>query len=100
MEYIYGALLLHSAGKDITEGNVKKIIEATGEKIDDSKVKALISALDGVDIEEAISQSVMPVSAPPVEKKEKKEEKKEEKTEEKAEEKAAEAASGLANLFG
>ena len=91
MEYIYGALLLHSVGKDITEGNVKKIIEAIGEKVDDAKVKALISALDGVDIEKAISQSVMPISALPVGKEEKTEEKKEEKTESEKEEKSSKA---------
>ncbi|MCI4438059.1 MAG: 50S ribosomal protein P1, partial [Ignisphaera sp.] len=34
MEYIYAALLLHSAKKDITEDNIRKIIEAAGIAVD------------------------------------------------------------------
>ena len=50
MEYIYAALLLHKLGKEVNEENVKKIVVATGEKADDSKVKSLIASLNGVDI--------------------------------------------------
>ena len=28
MEYVYSALLLHKAGKDISEANVKKVLTA------------------------------------------------------------------------
>ena len=95
MEYVYAALMLHSAKKDINESNVKKIVEATGLHVEEAKVKALIASLDGVNIDEAIKQSV--VAAAPVQAAApaaKKEEKKEEaKTEE-------EAAGGLAALFG
>ncbi len=95
MEYVYAALMLHSAKKDINEANVKKIVEATGLHVEEAKVKALIASLDGVNIDEAIKQSV--VAAAPVQAATpaaKKEEKKEEaKTEE-------EAAGGLAALFG
>jgi len=63
MEYIYSALLLHSAGKEITEENVKKVIEATGEKADDAQVKALVAALKDVNIDEAIKNAAMPVAA-------------------------------------
>lgn len=59
MEYIYAALLLYKAGKEITESGVVSILEAAGIKVDDYRVKALISALDGVNIEEAISKSVL-----------------------------------------
>jgi len=95
MEYVYAALMLHSAKKDINEANVKKIVEATGLHVEEAKVKALIASLDGVNIDEAIKQSV--VAAAPVQAAApaaKKEEKKEDaKTEE-------EAAGGLAALFG
>ena len=64
MEYIYGALLLHSAGKEINEENLKKVVSATGEKADDAQIKALIAALDGVNIDEAIKNAAMPVAAP------------------------------------
>ena len=59
MEYIYAALLLYKAGKEITESGVTSILEAAGIKVDEYRVKALISALDGVNIEEAISKSVL-----------------------------------------
>ncbi|MBI2107478.1 50S ribosomal protein P1, partial [Candidatus Woesearchaeota archaeon] len=40
MEYVYAALILHKLGKDISEGNLKKILEAAGAKIDEGKIKA------------------------------------------------------------
>lgn len=102
MEYVYGAMLLHSAGKEITEAGLKKVIEASGAKADNARVKALVSSLEGVNIDEAIktaapvAAAAAPAAEAPAEKAaEKKEEKKEE--EEKTEE---EAASGLASLFG
>ena len=100
MEYVYTAMLLHKAGKTITEEHVKKVLEAAGVHADAARIKALVAALEGVNIEEAIKKAaVAPVavaaaapasSAAPAEKKaEKKEEKKEE-----------EAAAGLGALFG
>ena len=69
MEYIYAAMILHSAEKDINEENVKSIIEAAGIEADDARIKALIAALEDVDIEEAMETSAMaaaPVAAAPV----------------------------------
>lgn len=66
MEYIYAALVLHSAGKEINEDAVTKVMTAAGIAVDDSRVKALIAALDGVDIAEAIEKSaVAAVAAAP-----------------------------------
>ena len=45
MEYVYSAMLLHRAGKDINEANVKKVLEAAGVNVDEGKVKALVAAL-------------------------------------------------------
>jgi large subunit ribosomal protein L12 len=113
MEYIYSALLLHTAGKEINEENVKKVLDAAGITADTARIKALTASLEGVNIEEAISKSVVaPVAAAPAaggaaaqapagdEKpaEEKKEEKKEKKKEEKVSEE--EAAAGLGALFG
>ena len=100
MELIYAAMLLHKAGKEINEENVKKVIEAVGLKIDDAQIKALVAALDGVNIEDAIKEaSIAPATAPAVSAAEsggeaKKEEKKEEKKDD------VQAAAGLGALFG
>ena len=94
MEYIYSAMLLHKAGKEVTESNVKKVLEATGVAVDDARVKALIAALDGVNIEEAIEKAAVvaaPVATAAAEAAPAKEEKKEEDTN---------AAAGLGALFG
>ncbi len=99
MEYVYAALLLHKAGKEITEDSVKKIMEAAGIKPDEAKIKSLIASLKEVNIDEAISKGMAvagPVRAPAQEaaKEEEKEEEKEEKVSEE------EAVSGLSALFG
>lgn len=99
MEYIYGALLLHSAKKEISEANVTSVLKAAGVPADPARVKALTASLEGVNIEEAVKAAVSFVpaaAAPPAAAEAKKEEKKEEEkgvTEE-------EAAAGLGALFG
>ena len=101
MEYVYAAMLLHSAGKEVKEAAVSKILEAAGVKADSSRVKALIASLKDVKIEEAIEKAAQaPVAAPaaaPVAEagNAKEEEVKEDKG--KTEEEAAE---GLSSLFG
>lgn len=101
MEYVYGAMLLHAVGQPINEENLKKVMTAAGTKADEAKIKALVSSLEGVNIDEAI-KTAAPVAmgggaapAAGAKKEDKKEEKK--KDEGKTEE---EAASGLASLFG
>lgn len=96
MEYIYGALLLHKLGQPVNEENLKKVIESTGARIDDSKLKTLIASLQGVDIGAELENASVAVAAPAAEG----EAKTEDKVEEKKEEKKAEAAEGLASLFG
>ena len=100
MEYIYAAMILHNTEKDINEENVKNIIEAAGIEADDARIKALIAALEDVDIEEAMETSAMaaaPAAAAPAAADEKVEEVEEEEEEEDSEE---EAAAGLGALFG
>ncbi|MBI5332912.1 MAG: 50S ribosomal protein P1 [Candidatus Aenigmarchaeota archaeon] len=97
--YVFGALLLHSAGKPVDEANLKKVVSAVGDA-DEAKIKALVSALEGVNIEEAISKAAMPVAAAAPMASSQAVEKKEEKTEEDTAKKAEEAAEGLGALFG
>ena len=54
MELIHTALLLNKAGREVNEANVKKVLEAAGIKEDEGKIKALITALEGVNIEEVV----------------------------------------------
>jgi large subunit ribosomal protein L12 len=97
MEYVYAAMLLHKAGKKVEESAVKKVLEAAGVAVNDAKLKALVAALDGVDIEKAIEKAAVAaaVAAPAAHAPaaEKKEEKKEEPKEE-------QVAAGLGALFG
>jgi len=46
MEYVYGAMLLHAAGKEINEENLKKVLEAAGIEVDEAKIKALTASLE------------------------------------------------------
>jgi large subunit ribosomal protein L12 len=96
MKDVYAALLLHSAGQPINEANVSKVLGAAGITEEAAKVKALVAALDGVNIEEACAKAAL-AAAPAASTEAKKEDKKPEVTEEKKEE---EAAAGLASLFG
>jgi large subunit ribosomal protein L12 len=54
MEYIYSALILHESGKEINENNVTSVLKAAEVEVEDVRVKALVAALDGVDIEDAL----------------------------------------------
>ncbi len=105
MEYIYAALLLHKAGKPIKEESVKSVLTAAGVAVDESRVKALVASLEGVNIDEAIAKAaaapVAAAAAPtagaaaaaaPAAKEEKKEEEKKEEEES--------GMAGLGALFG
>ena len=54
MEYVYAALILNETGEEINEDNVTDVLEAAGVDVEESRVKALVAALEDVDIEEAI----------------------------------------------
>ncbi len=98
MEYTYAAMLLHATKQPINAENLKKVLTAAGATADELKIKALVTALEGVNIEEAIAKAAVVAApaagaAPAAAKAEVKDEKTEEKKEE-------EAAAGLASLFG
>jgi large subunit ribosomal protein L12 len=106
MEYIYSALVLHAAGKDITDEAITSILENAGIEADAAKVKALTASLEGIDIDDAIATTAVAAAAPaaaapageaPAAGEEPKQEDEEEEEEEVSEE---EAAAGLGALFG
>ena len=87
MEYMYAAMLLHSAKKPINEDAVTAILNAAGVQADGVRVKALCAALAEVNIDEALKAPIFaaaPTAAPETKKEEvkpavkPKEEKKEE----------------------
>ena len=59
MEYVYAAMLLHKAGQKIEEASVKKVLEAASIKVEEARVKALVAALEGVNIDEAIEKAAV-----------------------------------------
>jgi large subunit ribosomal protein L12 len=102
MEYVYAAMLLHKAGQKVDEANVRKVLEAAHVKVDDARAKALVAALEGVNIDEAIEKAaVAQVAAAPAAAHEKAAPKVDEKKKAEEEKKAEEsAAAGLGALFG
>jgi len=54
MEYVYAALILNESGEEINEDNLTAVLDAAGVDVEESRVKALVAALEDVDIEEAI----------------------------------------------
>ena len=58
MEYVYAAMLLHSAEKKIDEDAVNAVLTAAGVDADGARVKALVASLGSVDIGEAMATAV------------------------------------------
>jgi large subunit ribosomal protein L12 len=103
MEYVYAALLLDAAGKEVNEKNILDVVKAAGLTPDEAQAKAVAASLKGVNIKDVIKNAQSaPVQAPaqaaaPQAQAGGKAKEKEPKEEAKSE---AEAASGLASLFG
>jgi large subunit ribosomal protein L12 len=109
MEYVYAAMLLHKAGKEINEEGLTNVLTAAGITADPVRVKALVASLSEVNIDEAIKaaptmMAAAPASAPATtapaaeQKAAAPEDKKKKAEEEKAKEEAA--LEGLGALFG
>ncbi|HDI07260.1 MAG TPA: 50S ribosomal protein P1 [Candidatus Bathyarchaeota archaeon] len=104
MEYVYAAMLLHKAGKEINEENLTQVLTAAGVNVDQVRVKALVASLAEVDIEEAIKSAptfaAAPAAAAPAPTAEEKPAEEEKKKEEEEKAKEEEALEGLGALFG
>jgi len=104
MEYVYAAMLLHKAGQKVEEASLGKVLEAAGVKADPARTKALVAALEGVDIDKAIKDAsqvqvaAAPAAAAAPSEAEKKAE--EAKNAEEAKKGEQQAAAGLSALFG
>ncbi|QLH77811.1 50S ribosomal protein P1 [Halosimplex rubrum] len=57
MEYVYAALILNETGEEINESNLTDVLEAAGVDVEESRVKALVAALEDVDIDDAVEQA-------------------------------------------
>lgn len=104
MELVYAALTLHEAGKEVNEDNLEAIIDAADLDVEDSEIKALVAALEDVDIEEAMETAVAAggaAAAPAAGSSDEAEEEAEEDDEEDEEDDVDEdeAAEGLGDLF-
>lgn len=96
MELVYASLILHSVKQPISEENIQKIMQAAGATPDGARIKALVAALEGINIDEAMKQAVMAQAvapAAPVAEAKKEDEKKDEQAQE-------QAVAGLGSLFG
>ena len=106
--YIHAALALYYAGAQISEDNLKKVIEALGLQADEAKVKLLVASISQINIEEVLKSAAVPAAAPaaaPTQAQaaqpaaaQQAEEKKEQ--EEKKEVSETEISEGLSGLFG
>lgn len=50
MEYVYAALLLQETGSEINEQNLSATLETAGADVETSRIKAVVAALEDVDI--------------------------------------------------
>lgn len=50
MEYIYATLTLNETGQEINERNLTDVLEAAGADVVESRVKAIVAALEDVDL--------------------------------------------------
>ena len=81
---------------------MRQILEAAGIDVNDVRIKALTSSLEGINIEEAMASAVTaaPAAAAPAAGGDEKKEEAEEEEEEEEEVSEDEAAAGLGALFG
>lgn len=95
--YLHAVLLLHGAGKEVSEAHISSVLKAAGVEADGAKVKVLADAVKGANFEELLKNATVvaaPAAAAPAA------ESKKEAPKEDPAKKEEQAAEGLANLFG
>ena len=97
MQYVYAAMLLHSAKKEINEAHVEAVLKSAHIEAEPAKVKAMVASLKGINIDDAIAKAAVTAVAAPSAGAQAPTEAKAEEDNKKTEE---EAAAGLGALFG
>ena len=66
MQYVYAAMLLHSAGKEVDQAGLEGVLKTAGVEFDEARVKALVASIKNINIEEAIEKAAVaaPAAAP------------------------------------
>ncbi len=109
MEYVYAALILNESGAEINEKNLTNVLEAAGVDVEESRVKALIAALEDVDIDDAVEEAAAvpattggaaPATDEPADEDDEDEDEEAEAEEEDEDEDEGDAGEGLGELFG
>lgn len=58
MEYAYATGLLNETGAEINEENLKAVLEAAGTPVQESRVKAVVAALEDIEIADGTAGEV------------------------------------------
>ena len=70
MEYVYATLTLTETGAEIDERNLTAVLEAAGAEVVESRVKAIVAALEDLDLaaigaEAGVEPALAAAAAPP-----------------------------------
>lgn len=63
MEHVYAALLLNEANRELNEANLTAVLEAAGCPVVESRTKALVAALEGIDVDRIGDVATVPEDA-------------------------------------
>lgn len=65
MEYVYATLTLNELGQELNEENITAVLDAAGADVVESRVKAIVAALEDVDLDELGTDAGIPPASPP-----------------------------------
>ena len=64
--YLHAVLVLHGAGKEVSEAGIASVLKSAGVAPDEAKAKVLAEAVKGMNFEDLLKQSMMaPAAAAP-----------------------------------
>jgi large subunit ribosomal protein L12 len=67
MEYAYATLLLNESGEEINERNLKAVLKAAGCTVQESRIKAIVAALEGIDFDDVGTMDLDDIEVNPTE---------------------------------